>query len=134
MTTPVFPSIERLLSVVFLPLVGGNPALVGSETPPNLHELPYFIRSVRLGGDRDAVWDYPTVDVSCFAPDELVGWPLANAAADLLLSRPPPHPAIDLVLCNIGPREVPWGDDDGMRRWDATFDLELRRTRLPATP
>ena len=131
MTDPVrdFPNIERLLAGVFASQLGGADH-VGSETPEDLETHLPFLRIVRTGGPRTHLIDFPIVDLAYLAADELTGAPSASAVANLLLGKPPPHPSIDLVGCDLMFRELPWGDSDSVRHWGATFFLETRMVRV----
>lgn len=125
---PDFPDIQRLLADLFAPLVGGADH-VGSETPPDLEAHLPFARAVRIGGPRTHLYDFPTVDVDYFHVSDALGVPGSSRLANLLLSKPPPHPALDLVSCEPVFRELPWGDNENVRRWGATFFFETRRIR-----
>lgn len=132
MSDPVerdFPNIERLIAAIFSTLLGGVDH-VGSETPDDLEAHLPFLRAIRVGGPRTHLFDYPTVEISYFAADELTGAPSASAIANRLLGKPPPHPAIDVVTCDPVFRELPWGDSETIRHWGATFFLETRMVRL----
>jgi hypothetical protein len=127
-TSPRFANIEHLLAYLFEALMGG-PDHTGSETPADLNDRLPFARFMRVDGGRDQLYDNPTVEVSVYALTEAEGLALADSICDQLLRRPAPHPAIDFVYCEPAPREVPHGDGT-VRRFDATYSLELRRTRL----
>ncbi len=132
MTGPIvrdFPNIERLIAAVLAPVLGGDDH-VGSETPDDLEQYLPFMRVIRVGGGRTHHFDYPEVELDLFDVGELDGAPRASAIANLLLAKPPPHPAIDLVSCEPVFREVPWGDSENVRRWNATFFFETRRVRI----
>jgi hypothetical protein len=128
-----FPNIERLIAAVFADLLGGLDH-VGSETPADLEDHLPFLRAVRVGGARTHLVDYPTADLDLFTADELAGAPLASLVANRLLGKPPPHPSLDLVGCEPTFRELPWGDNDNVRRWGATFFFETRQVRTVALP
>jgi hypothetical protein len=128
-----FPNIERLLASLFAPIVGGEDH-VGSETPDDLEERLPFVRVYRADGHRTHLFDYPIVDVDYFDVDEQTGAPRASRLANLLLRKPPPHPSIDLVTCEPSFRELPWGDNENVRRWGATFAFETRMVRVALLP
>ncbi len=133
MTSPVerdFPNIERLLAGLFAEHLGVGADHVGPWTPDNLEEVLPFVRAFRSGGPRTHQYDYPIVEVDLFDVDEAAGAPRASALANLLLRKPPPHPAIDVVSCDPVFRELPWGDSDTVRRWGATFFFETRQVRV----
>ncbi len=132
MTDPIardFPNIERLVCGLFASVLGGEDH-VGSETPDDLEQYLPFLRVVRIGGGRTHQFDYPEADLDLFDVDEVDGAPRASAIANLLLAKPPPHPALDLVSCEPTFRELPWGDNENVRRWGATFFFETRRVRI----
>lgn len=136
MTQPVerdFPNIERLLATIFAPMLGGDEH-VGSQTPDNLEEVLPFLRAARVGGPRTHLYDYPIVEVDYFDVDETTGQPAVSRLVNHLLSKPPPHPSIDVVTCDPAPRELPWGDSDSVRRWGATLFFETRRVRVVLLP
>lgn len=136
MTQPItrdFPNIERLLAGIVAPAVGGLEH-VGSQAPGDLEAYLPFVRVYRVGGPRTHLVDYPVVDVDLFAVDEVTGAPLASRIANLLLTKPPPHPAIDMVACEPAFRELPWGDNEEVRRWGATFSFETRQVRALTLP
>lgn len=124
-----FVNIERLIAELFAPLLGGV-THVGSVTPPDLEAHLPFLRATRIGGGRTHLFDYPMVDLDYFAADELTGAPGASQVANRLLSKPPPHPSLDVVFCEMAFRELPWGDSDSLRRWGATFAFETRMVRV----
>ncbi len=128
-----FPNIERLVAAIFAVDLGGADH-VGSETPDDLEAHLPFLRAVRMGGPRTHLFDYPVVDLSYFAADELTGAPGASAIANRLLGKPPPHVALDLVTCEPAFRELPWGDSETVRHWGATFQFETRMVRLTLLP
>lgn len=133
MSDPVlrdFPDVERLLAGLYEPLLGGANH-VGSETPDDLELRLPFLRLTRVSGPRTVLMDFPTVEWDYFDADELTGKPAASQLLNLLLRKPPPHPAIDLVTCPLGPRELPWSNE-AVRRWGATLDLQLRQVRVVA--
>jgi hypothetical protein len=128
-----FPNIERLLAGLLADVLGGEEH-AGSKTPDNLEEVLPFARVFRSGGPRTHLFDYPIVEIDYLAADEASGAPGASALANLLLAKPPPHPSIDLVTCEPHFHEVPWGDNENVRCWTATFFFETRMVRVPALP
>lgn len=135
MTDPIerdFPNIERLLYALFVTELGAGH--VGSETPGNLEAVLPFLRIVRTSGPRTHQFDYPVVDLSYFAADELSGAPGASRIANRLLAKPPPHPSLDVVRCEPAFRELPWGDSETVRHWGATFHFETRMVRVALLP
>jgi hypothetical protein len=128
-----FVNIERLIAHIFATDLGGLDH-VGSETPDDLEQHLPFLRATRVGGPRTHQFDYPIVDLAYFAADELTGAPGASAIANRLLGKPPPHPAVDLVFCEPAFRELPWGDNENIRHWGATFTFETRMVRPLTLP
>lgn len=136
MTTPIerdFPNIERVIAGIFAAELGGA-GHVGSETPADLEAHLPFLRAVRIGGQRTHLFDYPVVDLDYFDVDEATGAPAVSRLGNRLLSKPPPHPSLDLVTCEPSFRELPWGDSESVRRWGATFFIETRMVRVAALP
>jgi hypothetical protein len=125
----VFADVDILLAVLLEDLVGG-PEHTDSETPLDLLDRLPFIRARKVDGDRDAVYDRPIVEIDVFGPLRSVAQPIAELVFERLMRKPPPHPAIDLVVCGESPRQLPWGDGR-IRRWSATYGLDLRRTKMP---
>ena len=128
MTSPTprdFPNIERLIAAIFTSHLGGTDH-VGSETPDDLEAHLPFLRVTRVGGARTHLVDYPVVDLDYFDVDEATGAPRASVIENRLLTKPPPHPAIDYATCEPAFRELPWGDSETVRRWNATFLFETR--------
>ena len=124
-TDPDFPNIERLIASMFAAELGG----AGSETPDDLEQVLPFLRVIRVGGTRTHLFDYPIVDLDYFDADEVTGAPAASQIGNRLLSKPPPHPSIDYASCDPAFRELPWGENEDVRRWNATFFFETRRVR-----
>ncbi len=136
MTGPIardFPDIERLVAHIFLDQLGGADH-VGSETPDDLEDHLPFLRAVRVGGPRTHLLDYPTFELDLFTADEADGKPLASQIANRMLGKPPPHPSLDVVGCDPVFRELPWGDNENVRRWGATFFAETRMVRVALLP
>lgn len=128
-----FPNIYRLLAVaVYAPLVGGDEH-VGTETPDDLEDVLPFVRINRMGGPRTELVDYPMVDVSLFTADEAAGWPLASQLANVVMTKPYPHPALDLVDCTIAPRDLPWPNEE-IRHWGWSYEIQTRKVRVDLLP
>lgn len=129
-----FPNIVRLLASILAPMVGG-PDFVGSRTPDNLEQLTHFVRLTKVDGARTALVDFPTVELDYFFTGEDVeAERAAGRLVDHLMAKPPPHPSIDYVSCEMAPRELPWGDTDEVRRLGATLSFETRRVRVAHLP
>lgn len=135
MTGPIvrdFPNIERLLCLGIYALVLGEDH-VGTETPDNLEAVLPFIRVNRIGGPRGEVLDFSDVDVSYFDVDEAVGAPAASTLANLVMTRPYPHPALDRVDCPTAPRELPWRNAE-VRHWGWSYQIQTRKVRALLLP
>ncbi len=118
---------QRVLIETLPAIVGAN--RVAARTPLNLNEVLPFVRVLRIGGGRDRLNDYPTVDVDTFAPTYAAAEAMAEAI-DAWLVGPPPGPrGFDRVEVEVGPRELPWGDVDVVRRFNATYRIVSRRRR-----
>ncbi len=99
----------------------------GVETPVNLEDVLPFVRVLRVGGNRERFNDLAVVDVDAFAATYSAAQTLAEDIAEFLMGPPPGVPELDLVVCEVGPRELPWADDNTVRRWGATYRLISRR-------
>lgn len=129
-----FANIERLLASIFAPMLGGDDH-VGSRTPNNLEDVLPFVRVVRVDGPRTVLYDYPTVEMDYLAADtDATAERAASRLVNHLMSKPPPHPSIDTVFCDVAPRELPWGEHDSVLRWQATLAFELRQVRVALLP
>lgn len=126
MTGPLrFPDVEVVIADVIADLFGG-PEHTGGETPADLAGLLPFARVLRIDGPTGRTDDFALVEVDVFAELRTVGKPLADDVRDFLTQRRPPSPLLDRIACDIGPRELPWGDGV-IRRWGATYTVTSRR-------
>ncbi len=121
-----FPDVQVLLVNDLETLAGDGRTAI--ETPPDLEERLPFVRIRRSGGSSDRLNDVATVDIDVFAGTYTAGELLAEQIREYLVGPPPPLAAVDRVVCEAAPRELPWGQPDGpVRRWGATYQLISRR-------
>ena len=123
-----FPDVQKVLVAALATLAGGS-SHVGAETPVDFAGLLPFIRVRRGGGGSDPVNDMAVVDVDVFADRYTVGEPLAEQVREFLTSGRLVSPRLDRVVCDQGPRELPWGDGT-VRRWGATYEVMTRRSAV----
>jgi hypothetical protein len=101
----------------------------GTEWPDDL--ATPFVRLERLPGRRNRLKDYPWVDVEVLAPG-VQGKMLLEAIDTALFSYPggvavgDRFVKLEDISVITGPRRLPW-DDDGVRRYAATYQLRLSR-------
>ncbi len=124
-----FPDVELVLVTVLEPMFGGDEH-TGGEAPVDLLAVLPFCRVRRVDGPSDLTNDFAGVDIDVFAETRAVGWPLARDVRDFLTTRRPPSPLLDRIHCDIGPREMDWGDGV-IRRWNATYRVVARRRSVP---
>lgn len=116
-----FPDVQRVLVAA---LAGFG--TTGLETPADwAGQLP-FLRVMRTGGPSDRINDSAVVDVDVFDATYTEVEDLAERVRQYLTGPPPPVAVFDRVDCEIGPREIPWGDGD-VRRFHATYRITSRR-------
>lgn len=120
----LFPDVQRLLVDDLEALAGSGHTAI--ETPVDLEGKLPFVRVMRTGGPADLVTDYPTIEVDVFAATYTDGVLLAEKIRQRLVGPPPPVRVIDRCRCDIGPRELPWGDGI-VRRFGATYSMSTRR-------
>lgn len=119
-----FPDVQRVL-VADLEAVAGVDH-TGIETPEDLAAALPFIRIRRSGGGSDRLNDFATVDVDCFATTYTEAEQLAERVRQRVVGPPPPIAVLDRATCEVGPRELPWGDGQ-IRRFAATYQIAARR-------
>lgn len=120
-----FPDVQRLLVVGLEELAGDGRTAI--ETPEDLESQLPFVRVMRTGGGRDRLHDMPTVDVDVFAATYTAAETLAEQIAEWLIGPPSGVREFDRVICEVAPRELPWVDDNTVRRWGATYHVVTRR-------
>lgn len=101
----------------------------------NVVEVQPLITVSRFGGADDGLTNYPVVGVDVFAGSADEGEPLAARVHQRMLTSPavirvsPDRVVvIDATSTVTSFVEVAWGGDD-VRRWTASYRLELRRPR-----
>ncbi len=132
MTSPFmrFPDVQRVLVEDLEALAGVGHT--GTETPADLLGALPFIRVLRVGGGSDRLNDFPAVDIDVFAGTYAAAELLAEQVRQRVVGPPPAVAVLDRAVCEVAPRELPWGTpDDGVRRWGATYLITTRR-RLSA--
>lgn len=120
-----FPDVQRLLAAALVPFAGADNR-TGIETPADLEGRLPFVRVRRVGGPSDRLNDYARIEVDVFASTYSIAENLAEDIRQWLCGPPPPLPALDRAVCDLGPRELPWGDGT-VRRWGAEYELVARR-------
>lgn len=122
-----FPDVERALLDLIAPLLG-SAEQTGTETPADLQQRLPFGRVTRVGGPDDGISDRAVVDVDVFAATRSQAYDIAESVRQLLLAAP--HAVAGVVLDSVGtivgPRELPWADEN-VRRWSATYRAVARR-------
>lgn len=126
MTVPIlrFPDVQKVLVGVFTGLLGAGHA--GTETPDNLDQVLPFVRVMRIGGSSGQLDDSAQVEIDVFGTTYAAVEPLAEQIRQLLCGPPPPAVVLDRIVCDVGPRELPWGDGP-VRRWNAAYQVVSRR-------
>ncbi len=119
-----FPDVQRVLVADLETLAGAGHT--GVQTPEDFAGLLPFIRVLRAGGGSDRLNDYPSIDVDCFAGTYAAAELLAEQVRQRLVGPPPAQPLFDSAYCQVGPRELPWGDGE-IRRFAATYTVTTRR-------
>lgn len=120
-----FPDVQQVLVDALVSLAGADNR-TGIETPPDLADRLPFVRVRRIGGPSDRLADYARVEIDVFADRYATVRDLAEDIRQWLCGPPPPLPQLDRAVCDIGPRELPWGDGL-VRRFGAEYELAARR-------
>lgn len=119
-----FPDIQRKLAGLLVSLVPSSDH-IGSRTPAGTF-WPY-LRIARIGGPRDRVTDYASVDLESF--DALYDDAMGRLLAALHLledNRGDDTAVLDHVIVRSGPAELPWPNTN-VRRIGATVEIDFRR-------
>lgn len=127
MTSPLLSVDVEVLLVAYLETVVDSPAQADTETPADFTGLTPFVRAYRSAGSSDRLHDFADIQLDVFHQLRSVAVPLARRIQALLIGPPPPISAFDRIECPVSPRELPWGDDDTIRRWGATYRVVSRR-------
>lgn len=122
----LFPDVARVLVEDLETLAGVGHT--GTQTPVDLAGVLPFVRVLRVGGGSDRLNDLPVIDVDVFADTYAAAELLAERIRQRLVGPPPAQPQLDRADCEVGPRELPWGDGQ-IRRFGATYTLITRRRR-----
>lgn len=119
-----FPDVQRVLveALATFPSVTAT----GVETPADWNGQLPFVRVLRVGGQSGRLNDSPVVDVDVFAETYTAAEDLAEGLRQYLVGPPPPIVLFDRTDCEVGPREIPWGDGT-VRRFNATYRITSRR-------
>lgn len=125
-----FPDTARVVVDLLADLVGGCDN-IGTDTPATTLQatLPY-LRVQRIGGDDDGFTDSALVSIDAFAAIRSDAQALAEAVRQRLLSRPIPVTGgvtLDYASTATAPNEVPWSDDQSVRRFTASYRITARR-------
>lgn len=123
-----FPEAPRFIAIALQEVFGVEHT--GTRRPGDLAEHLPFAWCHRTGGPSDGLNDYATVEVDVFAATPTEAWQLAERARQALTVRGGPHRFLDRVGCDIGPRELPWSDDDSVVRYGATYEAVARRAAI----
>lgn len=102
---------------------------VAVSTPPELDQLPGFIRVTRGPGSDDGVTDAPLVDVEAFAPTRGAARELAErarAAMHELQGHRAGAVLFDVVRTATAPSWVDWGNPR-IHRFVAVYTVHFRR-------
>ncbi len=120
-----FPDVQSLLVFALESLFGAEHT--GTETPASFDGMLPFARVLRAGGPSTWLNDHPTIDVDVFAAlyDDAIRY--SEIVREWLVGPPSGLFVVDRAECSIGPVERPWGDNTGVRRVGATYQLTLRR-------
>lgn len=121
-----FPDIEAELRNLLVDLVAGCDN-IGSVTPSTLQgSLPY-VRIQRFGGEDDGFTDAALVSIDAFAGDRTTARTLAEAIRQRLLTGAYIGTALDCATTATGPNEIPWSEDQEVRRFAASYRVTARR-------
>jgi hypothetical protein len=121
----LFPNAQKLLveAIASFPGVAG----AGTETPPDFTGKLPFVRVTGGGGPADQVNSFPVIDLDVFGDEYHATNLLARRLQIWLMGPPPPIWQLDRVVCDQGPRELPWAEDGGPHRFGLAFRLTARR-------
>lgn len=122
-TLAAFSDVEAVLRELY-----GDLARVVTRTGTDLQQNLPTIRVRRLGGGGTRFTDTPRVDVQVFAATVVEAKGIAETCRQRLVSGPSRTSVgiVDRVEVEVGPREVPYADQD-LRLVAATYRISLRR-------
>lgn len=120
-----FPDIEAALVTLLEDL-----ATTDTATPANLQTAMPFIRVTRFGGADDRFTDSAAVNIDTFAATRADSLALAQTILQRLISGPQVvgTTTLDYTTTATAPNEVPWSDDQTIRRFSASYRLSARRS------
>jgi hypothetical protein len=122
---PRFPDAVR--RAIALASATPGVAAAGTSTPDDWAGVLPFVRVNRGGGSSDHLNDHPTLFVDVFAATYVQAEQVSEMLRQSLCGPPPADPGFDRVTCEAGPSEVPWGDDETVRRFSATYRATTRK-------
>jgi hypothetical protein len=124
-----YPDVEAKMAAALEQFVVAG--RVGTETPADLAQKLPFIRVTRRGGSDNGVTDRARIDVEVFAATRAIGYPLIEKIRQHLIqtSAYRADDPFDVVRCDVGPQELPWGDGRTVRRWTTSYSVSSRRAR-----
>lgn len=125
---PPYPDVEVMLVDLLADL-----APAGTVTPPNLQAAMPYLRVKRIGGTDDLWSDFALVAIDAFDADRVTAQTLAEAVRQRLLTFPHVVTGVgtlDRAETATGPNEVPWSEDQTVRRFTASYRVVARR--IPA--
>ncbi|QAV29778.1 hypothetical protein [Micrococcus luteus] len=122
----MWPDVEKALVAHLAQTLGVR---VSVATPPDLEQLPGFIRVTRGPGTDDGITDAPAIDVETFAPTRATARALAErarAAMHELSGRRAGAVLFDSVRTSSAPSWVDWGNP-AVHRYVAVYAARFRR-------
>lgn len=106
-------------------------ATTGTVTPADLQTALPFVRIARRGGSDDRITDTATVDIDAFAASRTDSRLLADTIRARLIAPgglvSGAGVLIDQSSTATAPNEVPWSNDQSIRRFTATYRVTARR-------
>lgn len=139
-----FPPLQDALRVGLLPLLNGKQVLVGfpnrveytiagvtsgTSIPADLEAkaVAGFIRPTVLDDPDDGVTRYATVDIEFFCTRYDRGMAIAERIRGIVRDERRIGGVVLDRRRTSGPREVPWDDNDNVRRFLSTHRISTRR-------
>lgn len=124
-----FPDSERIVVNLLASLVSGC-SNIGTATPADLQAMLPYIRVQRIGGDDDGFTDSALVAIDAFAATRDDARALAEAIRQRFITPGPKvvvGGSIDGAVTATAPNEIPWSDDQEIRRFTASYRITARR-------
>ena len=131
----ILPDHSRVMRTLVDELMGGAEGVTAAsvKTPtPGVTPLPAAQAYVWDGSASDTEGDF-VVDVAFFAPTYAVASRLSRTFDQRFMGYPHRVSSdgrtvlLDRVTTNVIPNEVPFTDDDSVRRFQATYSVSFRR-------